>query len=343
MLWSVPGAGFAREDKKPGLAGFSPAVDAAGLYISNGRTIVEYAPATGKVARQFPVPEEWGLGAVGNIILQGDCLLIHSETGLACVSRKDGKALWTRRCAERKTLSRIAAGGGRAFFVEGVARKTADGPAVSGELESVSLADGQTAWHVPLAGFPSAVMYAEKAGLVLAVWEGGLTDARSAKDGQRVWTGNPVRRGGWWNASMPVLWNDRLIFSGGEIVDVATGKAVVTAHPLTGLPVPWNLPYKGFGCSMPNVAGDLLFSRGLDAAYYDLANGGSLARLDGSRLACGWSVMPAGGVLAVLNGQQFGMCSCRNPISSPMGLVHDPEVETWTISRFEAPKQGSIL
>jgi outer membrane protein assembly factor BamB len=343
MLWSVPGMVYTQEDKKKGMVFFSPAVDAKGLYVSNGRRIVEYDPATGMVSRQFPVPVTWGLGANGHLILQDDLILLHSETALACISRMDGLARWTRQATENKMLSRVAVGDDHVFFAEGVGKKTAAGPAVSGELESVLLADGRTSWRVPLAGLPSSILYAAKAGLVLATWTTGLVDAHGAEDGRRIWSGNPALRSGWWNPAMPVIWNDRLILSGGQIVDIANGKNAETAHPLTGLPVPWSLPYKGFGCSMPNVVGDLFFSRGLDTVYYDLSNGGSMARLDGSRLACGWSVIPASGVLAVLNGQQFNMCNCRNPIASPMGLVHDPDVELWTISRFALPKQEPIL
>lgn len=343
ILWSAPSAGYARDDKAPGTAFFCPVVDSRGLYVSNSRTILEYAPATGKILRQFPMLPEWGLGPTGICILQPDYLLVYSEKALVCISRKEGKAIWTRQAVEKKALSKMAVGNDHIYFAEGTIKKVAGSPVIPDELESINLADGKVEWHVPLTAFPTSIIYSEQAGLVLAAWGSGNLDARSLKDGQRVWTGNPVFRGGWWNPSMPIVWKDKLIFSGGQIIDIASGKPAVTKHPLTGLSVNWRLPYKGFGCTMPSVIGNLLFSRGLDAVYYDLTNDGNMARLDGFRLACGWSVMPGSGVLAVLNGQQFGMCKCKNPVAAPMGLVHDPDVEQWTISQFEPPKNGNIL
>lgn len=343
MLWSVPSAGYSRDDKGPGTAFFCPVVDTLGLYVSNSRNILEYQPATGKIMRQFPILPEWALGVTGLCILQPEYLLLYSDKAIVCISRKDGKTIWTRQASEKKSLSKMAVGGNHIYFVEGTEKKVVGIQVVPDELESVNLVDGKVEWRVPLAGFPNSIIYSEKTGLVLASWASGNIDARSLKDGQRVWTGNPVLRGGWWNPTMPVAWNDKLILSSGQIIETATGKAETTPHPLTGLPVSWRLPYKGFGCSMPCVIGNLLFSRGLDAVYYDLKNDGNMARLDGFRLACGWSVIPGSGVLAVLNGQQFGMCKCKNPVAAPMGLVHDPDVELWTISQFESPKNGNIL
>jgi outer membrane protein assembly factor BamB len=351
IVWNVPGAGYAREDKQQGFAFFNPAVDAAGLYVSNGRTIAEHVPSTGAVSRQIPIPAEWGLGTVGNILLRGEHLLIHSESAVVCISRKEGKALWTRQAAEKKMLGRVVLGGDRAFFAEGVGvSENLNTPrkAGPGELEAVNLADGRTVWRVPLDWFPTYLVYSEKAGLVLASLSAASIDARSAADGRRVWTGKPSPRKPMWDydyvkgPTLTPAWNGRLFLPGGQIVDAATGAPAVASHPLTGLPVPWNLPYKGWGCSLPNIAGDLFFTRGFDTVYFDLANGGDMTRLDGFRLACAWSLMPSAGVLAALNVTQFGSCGCSNPIMSPVGLVHDPDVEVWTTSAFESPTKEPI-
>jgi outer membrane protein assembly factor BamB len=343
ILWNVPSANYTRDDKKPGTAFFSPSVGAKGLYVCNGKLLLEYDVTNGKIIRQFPILAEWGLGINGSIILQDDFLILNSETAIVCFSLKEGKDIWIRKSVENKIFSRVALSGTQLFYSEGLEKKSIPKIASTDELIALNLMNGQVDWKVAIAGFPSNISYVEKSGIVLVLCNNGLIDARLSLDGKQIWSGNPASRGGWWNPSMPIVWNNYMIFSGGQIVDIANGKPASVAHPLTGINVPWSLPYKGFGCSMPSIVGDLLFSRGLDAVYYDMSNGGNMVRLDGFRLACGWSIMPSSGVLAVLNGQQFGMCRCRNPIAAPMGLVHDPDVDTWSISQFELPKKETIL
>jgi hypothetical protein len=65
MIWSVPSAGYIRDDKLPGTAFFTPVVDGNGLYVSNSRIILEYVPATGKISREIPIlPGSWTNGNV---------------------------------------------------------------------------------------------------------------------------------------------------------------------------------------------------------------------------------------------------------------------------------------
>lgn len=344
IMWDVSSPDLVK-DKNQIAELFTPCVDPNSLYFSNGKKIYEYLPSTGVLSREIGLEDEWGLGNKGHLMIKDDFLVIYNENGLVCFSRIDGKMLWKYLSKENKKLSMAVMSGDNLSFAESMLVESIEGSKkdLKSNLISLILKTGVENWRVSLDWFPNDIIYYEKEKMIISSLGARRFDVRSNQDGKLIWSGTPESQGryGVMGAESTPLWNGKLVIPHGDIVDAASGKIEQIKNPLTGLNVPWKLSFKGWGCSRPSSGGDLLFSRGFDVVYFDMANGGDLARLDGFRASCTESMIPCSGVVAALN--LSNGCTCSNPIFTSLGLINEPDLDSWSISRFDQPKQEKII
>lgn len=343
IMWDIPSPELAK-DKNQISELFTPCVDSKSLYFSNGKKIYEYLPSTGAISREIELDFGWGLGNKGHLLINDNFLIIYNEIGLVCFSRIEGKMLWKYLSKDNKLSMSIISGENLCFAESNsVDSKETSKKYLKSNLISLNLQTGIENWRVPLDWFPNDIIYFEKDQLIISSIGARKFDARSNKDGKLVWSGTPESLGryGVMGAESTPLWNGKLIIPHGDIVDAATGRIEVIKNPLTGVNAPWKLSFKGWGCSRPSSGGDLLFSRGFDVVFFDMANGGDLSRLDGFRASCTESMIPCSGVVAALN--LSNGCTCSNPIFTSLGLINYSELDLWSISRFDQIKQEKVV
>jgi hypothetical protein len=121
------------------------------------------------------------------------------------------------------------------------------------------------------------------------------------------------------------------IITQGKAFDLLTGEPRTVENPITGAPIPWSFS-RNYGCAHAIASEHLLTFRSAAAGFFDLANFGGTGNLGGFRSGCTSNLIAAGGVLNAPDYTRTCTCSYQNQAS--LGLVHMPELETWTFNRF---------
>ena len=99
-------------------------------------------------------------------------------------------------------------------------------------------------------------------------------------------------------------------------------------NPLSGREQPWKIT-RAYGCNTISASENMLTFRSGAASYYDLLTESGTGNLGGFRSGCTSNLVAANGILNAPDLTRT--CSCSYQNQSSIGLVHMPDLETWTI------------
>ena len=151
----------------------------------------------------------------------------------------------------------------------------------------------------------------------------------NADDGSVAWSKSSLVYSG-----PCILHNDLIITNANAYTEssgayyLSDGSQKMVANPISGRMQPWKIT-RAYGCNTISACENLLTFRSGAASYYDLLSESGTGNLGGFRSGCTSNLVAANGIL---NAPDFTRtCSCSYQNQSSIGLVHMPELETWTI------------
>lgn len=263
---------------------------------------------------------------------------------LAFLDRKSGKVLRTIRARHFFLHNGIAMGGGRIFLLDtlpyGVIRSMKRrGLEIPSDfrLLALDLKTGKEIWVSEENIFGTWLGYTEEHDILLQA-------GRSSRDmlpepDDRMITYRGKNGGILWDRNIkysgPCLLHGKTIFTQTKAFELMTGNIKTRKHPLTGLKIPWSFS-RNYGCNTVIASENLLTFRSAAAGYYDLTCDGGTGNLGGFKSGCTSNLICADGVLSAPDYTRTCTCSYQN--QSSLGLVHDPDVETWTFNKIDRGK-----
>lgn len=376
LLWQrdLPGVGYFYDN-----TGHQPGANATGsnyvslpdgIHVAYGSRCVVLDPASGETLREIVVPPEepegepleWGyINVAGDYVIAGvEPLVVETtEAGrpqvgknenlssskrIVVLDRHSGAVLWSRVAEHRFRHNTVVTGGGRLYAVDHLSQgerarmlRRGESPTSRSRLVAFDLASGEELWSHDEDIFGTWLGYSVEHDLLVESGRPGrdtLSDepvgmrAYRADDGTRLWDQS--------YAGPPMIHGDT-IYLAGAACSLLSGEPVTRTDPVTGAEVPWQW-VRNYGCNAPMGAPNLLTFRSGAAGYYDLLDDGGTGNFGGFRSGCTNNLVVAGGVLSAPDYTRTCVCSYQNQTS--LGLVHMPEVETWTLFKFD--EQGPL-
>ena len=150
-----------------------------------------------------------------------------------------------------------------------------------------------------------------------------------AADGSVAWSKSALAYSG-----PCVLHNDLIITNANSYTESAgafylrDGSQKMVKNPVSGRMQPWKIT-RAYGCNSISACENLLTFRSGSAGYYDLQTESGTGNLGGFRSGCTSNLVAANGILNAPD--MTRTCSCSYQNQSSIGLVHMPELESWTI------------
>jgi WD40 repeat protein len=260
---------------------------------------------------------------------------MSSSRRLVVMDRHTGRVLWSIDARSGFRHNAVCVGGGRLYCIDRLSGgqvdrlkrrglKAPNGP----RLAAYELTTGLPLWSTQEGVFGTWLSYSETRDVLVEAGRGtrdtikdepkGMRAFRAA-DGKVLWNNT--------SAVGPAMIHGDTVLREGGAVDLLTGKPRMRIDPITGKPVEWTWT-RTYGCNTPQAAVHLMTFRSGAAGYYDLACDGGTGNFGGFRSGCTNNLIVAGGVLAAADYTRTCTCSYQNQTS--IGLVHMPEVETWT-------------
>jgi len=269
---------------------------------------------------------------------------------LLAVDRRSGKLVWKQKAVDAFNGRAVAIGNGKVFCLDMLTdlcseayakagRKTHNGPPAAMALD---LRTGRTLWRRPIDVMSTKIAYSvERDMLVLPcrtqmAWranrwvdlaseaaanpkrrnEGGIMVALAGKDGKELWRAS----GGAYDEPV-VIWHDVILSRHGHPYNLSDGQPAVRRAAVSGEGESWKCP-KG-GCNFL-VAGEHVMTN--RTRYYDCQHHSGQAPLLGMRAGCTPSIIPADGVMSLLN---YSGGESTDPFRSAVVFVHNPEAVNW--------------
>jgi outer membrane protein assembly factor BamB len=271
-----------------------------------------------------------------------------ASRSLVVMERRGGRVLWSRDAAYSFRHNAVVAGGGRIFCIDGMSAPKMAAlkwsgvvPRTKPTLYALNGNTGRVEWRADEAAFGTWLAYSEKHDVLVQAGKPGRDNAKDESrerivafrgaDGRKLWE----RRGGY--EGPVILWQGRAITNDGRALELLTGKDVTREHPMSGETVPWRWR-RNYGCNHAVGSRHMLLFRSAAAGYYDLARGGGTGNFGGFKSGCTTNLIAADGVLAAPEYTRTCACSYQNQTS--LAMVHDPSVETWTLSALGAPREA---
>ena len=150
-----------------------------------------------------------------------------------------------------------------------------------------------------------------------------------AKDGTVVWSKPSLAYSG------PCILHNNLIITNANAYSESAGafflrdgSQKMIKNPVSGRMQPWKIT-RAYGCNTISACENLLTFRSGAAGYYDLLTESGTGNLGGFRSGCTSNLVAANGILNAPDMSRT--CSCSYQNQSSIGLVHMPELETWSI------------
>ena len=141
-----------------------------------------------------------------------------------------------------------------------------------------------------------------------------------------------------------ILHNDLIITNANSYSESAgafylrDGSQKMIKNPVSGRIQPWKIT-RAYGCNTLTACENFLTFRSGAASYYDLNTESGTGNLGGFRSGCTSNLVAANGILNAPD--MTRTCSCSYQNQSSVGLVHMPELDTWTIDNAAVVQQKS--
>jgi outer membrane protein assembly factor BamB len=269
-----------------------------------------------------------------------------ASRSLVAMERSSGRVLWSRDAAYSFRHNAVVAGKGRIFCIDGMSapkmaalRWSGVVPRTKPTLYALDARTGRVTWRADGDAFGTWLAYSEEHDVLVQAGKPGRDNAKDESrdriaafrgaDGRKLWERNGKYEG------PVILWRDRAITNDGLALDLRTGKEVTRTHPMSGERVSWRWR-RMYGCNHAVASRHMLLFRSAAAGYYDLTGDGGTGNFGGFKSGCTTNLIAADGVLAAPEYTRTCGCSYQNQTS--LAMVHDPSVETWTLSALGAPR-----
>ncbi|MDA1051481.1 MAG: PQQ-binding-like beta-propeller repeat protein [Planctomycetota bacterium] len=324
------------------------------VYLSDGNQCEKINPATGETQATFRLKRpdaKWGTMRIWEDRLICTVFLPDQEgeyqpEEIVSIDRNTGEQIW--RHEAEYTAPVAALGRDEVFFYDGILDGLYDAwkrkglvpkSGDTGYLKALDIRTGKQIWQSGTSRAVTWLGVSSRDGVLVASNKQGI-EAWDGESGQPLWEKEQDAKGflghpeELWDKV--ILWKDRIIDQRGPgaAYDVKTGKPLMTAHPLTGQPTPWEFTKTGHHCNYAIASPHMLTFRADTAGFLDLESG-TTGRLNGFRSGCRNSLIPAGGVL---NAPNFAHgCVCSYSLFTSLALVHTPDADVWTYNAYEAP------
>lgn len=275
----------------------------------------------------------------------------YGTRGLVVFDRHTGNPLWNVNARYSFLHNGIVAGDGTIFVLDKLPQSVEDQRIRRGQqtpqdyrVLALDARRGVQRWERTEKVFGTWLGYSES--LDLLIQSGAASTDRSpdevghgvlafrAADGAVAWENSTMQCAG-----PPILHHEHLIGNSRSqqassgMLDLRTGQPVLIENPITGKPQPWSYT-RQYGCNTAVASEHLLTFRSGAASFYDLTTQCGVGNLGGFRSGCSSNLIAADGVL---NAPDFTRtCSCGYQNQTSLGLVHMPDVETWTVNTFTA-------
>jgi outer membrane protein assembly factor BamB len=280
---------------------------------------------------------------------------------ITVMDRYTGKVLWERKAIYTFRHNTIVAGHDTIFCIDGLSPAKMEFMARRGltfeskpQILALDARTGQPRWSADETVFGTWLGYSEEFDVLL---QAGARAGDRAPDevsrgmaAYRGASGKPLWRIDDAYSGPPILYHDRIITQTGgsntkarpaKTFQLLTGQSVMTEHPLTGDPVPWEwVRFKG--CNTAIASEHLLTFRSASGAYVDLSCGMSTTSIGGFKSGCTSNLVVADGVLNAPDYTRTCTCSYQNQTS--FAMVHFPpndpwypSVESWSFDYLPAP------
>jgi hypothetical protein len=268
---------------------------------------------------------------------------------LLAVDRRSGELAWKQKSRNGFSPRAVAIGNGKLFTIDALAadmlaafakagRKTHAGPPT---LSALDVRTGRELWSTPIDVMPTKITYSAERDVLITpmrepiFWEkdrwvnkspaddpkqrgnaGGVLVAWRGKDGRELYR----IRGGNYDEPMLVT-HDLLLSRDGHPYQLLDGQPATRVSPLSGLAETWSCP-KG-GCNYIVGSEHVMTSR---TRYYDSHRHSGQTVLIGMRSGCTPSIIPAEGVMCLLNFTGF---ESTDPYRTCVTFVHNADTVNW--------------
>ncbi|MFH1739215.1 MAG: malectin domain-containing carbohydrate-binding protein, partial [bacterium] len=282
---------------------------------------------------------------------------------IVVMDRHSGEVLWDREAVYNFRHNTIVAGNGKLFCMDNLSQPRMDAMKRRGvELKTqpailaLDVRTGDELWRVSKNVFGTWLGYSGEYDVLLqAGSEAGDRGRDEVDEGMAAYRG----------CNGDVLWENKRKHSGpcilhhDEIIlqtgggtrsasstgafSLLTGEPIMSKHPLTLEPTPWQwIRFKG--CNTAISSEHLLTFRSASGCYVDLSGSPGTVSIGGFRSGCTSNLVAADGVLNAPDYTRTCTCSYQNQTS--LALVYMPEddpenpcVEGWSFDHYPPPEQ----
>jgi len=271
-------------------------------------------------------------------------------------NRHTGEQLWQVDALHSFWHNGIVAGNGKIFAldrnpktVEDLLKRRGREPPKTYRIIAFDALTGAMKWEVNEGIFGTWLGYSEVHDMLLQAGAAasdrlsaevgqGMTVYKAA-DGSVAWSKTSLAYSG-----PCILHNDLIITNANAYAESAgafylrDGTQKMVKNPVSGRMQPWKIT-RAYGCNTISASENLLTFRSGAAGYYDLLTESGTGNLGGFRSGCTSNLVAANGILNAPDLTRTCSCSYQNQTS--IGLVHMPELETWTIDNAAIVQQSS--
>ncbi len=273
-----------------------------------------------------------------------------SSEYLLTMDRETGDIKWVHHARYGFRHNAIAAGKGRVFVIDNVSEEIQASLKERGvefetrpEIRALDLNTGELLWAYRKNVFGTWLSYSSEHDVLIQSGRPGgrcvLPDepqgdilALRGVDGEELW-----RRSKNFFSPLALHEEQKRVFP--VSLDIATGELIPRVNPVTGKKETWRF-LKQKGCGTFNLARYLMTYRSSMAAYHDLLYDSGTAYVSGVKAGCTENLIVADGILNVPDYTRT--CSCAYQLQTSAGLVHNPDVELWTVHRIKDPGQSGM-
>lgn len=279
-----------------------------------------------------------------------------ASMSLVGFDRHTGEQLWQVDALHSFWHNGIVAGNGRVYAldrnpktVEDMLKRRGREPPTTYRILAFDVRTGNKKWETNEGIFGTWLGYSASHDMLLqagaaasdrlATEVGQGMTVYNATDGSVAWTKPSLVYSG-----PCILHNDLIITNANSYTESAgafylrDGSQKMVKNPITGRLQPWKIT-RAYGCNTISASENLLTFRSGAASYYDLNTESGTGNLGGFRSGCTNNLIAANGVLNAPDLTRT--CSCSYQNQSSIGLVHMPELDTWSIDNAAIVQQSS--